>query len=220
METCVREAVSIYAKLPSNPQATDYLANALYLAALAQLQLGDRASYRATCNALVDLKVRSTNVVDNSRPVWPLCLAPDALDDMSRLVRRAEEYVAENSRRAPHFCLQVLGAAHFRAGDYEQAAQRLEESIDAYPNIPQTGTDNINYQRLLLAMTRWKQGRNDEARRLLAKTQSAVDKELQAPSTRWVRRVSLEVLRDEAEALIELKKPDQALENNSQINDE
>ena len=200
--TCAREAVSICGSLQSNPQESGTLANALYLLAMAQLQLGDRAGYRTSCEHLVDLHVRSASVVLNSRPVWPLCLAPDALDDMNRLVKRAETYVAENSRMAPHFCLYVLGAALYRAGDYDQAAQRLEESIDAYPGIPDPGCDTINYQRLLLAMSKWQLGRQDDARRQFADTKSAIDKELQDASTRWNRRISLEQLLAEAEALI------------------
>ena len=194
---------------------TSSLANALYLLAVAQLRLGDKAGYRATCKTLVDLPVSRTDVVANSRPVWPLCLAPDALDDMSRLVKRAEEFVAENSRSEPHFCLYVLGAALYRAGDYERAAQRLEESIDVYPSSPETGFDTINYQQLLLAMAKWQLGKHDEARRSLVEIQSAVEKELQAPSTTWVRRTSLELLRGEAEALIEPKEADEAVENES-----
>jgi hypothetical protein len=102
----------------------------------------------------------------------------------------------------------VLGAALYRAGDYERAAQRLEESIDSYPSVAETGVDSLNYQQLLLAMTRWKQGRKDAARILFADAQSDVDKELQDPSTRWNRRTSLELLRDEAAALIDKKQPD------------
>jgi tetratricopeptide (TPR) repeat protein len=175
--------------------------------ALAQLRLGDKAGYRATCKALVDLPVQSWDDVMRSRPIWPLCLAPDALDDMSRLVKRAEEFVADTSLKNRHFGLYVLGAALYRAGDYERAAQRLEESIDAYPSRPAFGCDTINYQLLLLAMTRWNQGREDEARKLLAEAQSAVDKELQFSSTSWIRRTSLELLRSEAEALIDKEKP-------------
>jgi serine/threonine protein kinase len=207
-EACAREAVSIYQKHDSNPQESDYLANALYITAIARLQLGDRDGYRQTCSALVDLRVRSSDVVANSRPVWPLCLGPDSLDDMSRLVTRAEQYVAENSQRAPHFCLYVLGAAHYRSGNYEEAARRLEESIEVYPNIPGTGADTINYQQLLLAMTKWQLGERDEALLLLAETQPAIDRELQAPSTTWVRRTSLELLRTEAEGLIRKKETD------------
>jgi tetratricopeptide (TPR) repeat protein len=175
--------------------------------ALAQLRLGDKAGYRATCEALVDLPVQSWDDVVRSRPIWPLCLAPSALDDMSRLVKRAEEFVADTSLKNRHFGLYVLGAALYRAGDYERAAQRLEESIDAYPSLSELGRDTINYQLLLLAMTRWNQGREDDARKLLAEAQSAVDKELQFPSTRWNRRVSLELLRSEAEDLIDKEKP-------------
>ena len=110
----------------------------------------------------------------------------------------------------------MLGAALYRAGQYEQAAQRLEESIAAYPSAPaDTGFDTLNYQQLFLAMTKWQLGQRDEARRLLAETQSAVDKELQAPSTLWNRRTSLELLRREAEALIEPKEADEAVENES-----
>jgi serine/threonine protein kinase len=207
-EACVREAAAIYQKLDSNPQVSSSLAEALYLMALAQLRLGDKAGYRATCKALVDLPVQSWDDVIRSRPIWPLCLAPDALDDMSRLVKRAEDFVADTSLKNRHFGLYVLGAALFRAGDYERAALRLEESIDAYPNPPEFGRDTINYQLLLLAMTRWNQGREDEARKLLAEAQSAVDKELQFSSTSWWgRRTSLELLRSEAEALIDKEKP-------------
>jgi serine/threonine protein kinase len=206
-EACAREAASIYEKLDSNPQVSSSLADALYLVALAQLRLGDKAGYRTTCKALVDVPVQSWDDVLRSRPIWPLCLAPNALNDMSQLVKRAEEFVAGVSPKNRHFGLYVLGAALYRAGDYERAAQRLEESIDAYPSQSEVGRDTINYQLLLLALTRWNQGREDEARKLLAEALSAVDKELQFPSTRWNRRVSLELLRDEAEATIVKEKP-------------
>jgi tetratricopeptide (TPR) repeat protein len=213
-EASVREAASIYRKLDSTPQVTSSLANALYLTALAQLRLGEKANYRATCNALVDLSpVHSPDIVVNSRPIWPLCLAPNALDDMSRLVKRADNFFAENSRNERHFCLYVLGAALYRAGDYERAAQRLEESIDVYPRFPGSGFDTLNYQKLLLAMTKRQLGKRDEARLLLAETQPDVDKELQVLSTSWVRRTSLELLRDEAVALVELKAKNIAVEN-------
>jgi tetratricopeptide (TPR) repeat protein len=212
-EACVREAASIYQKLASNPQVSSSLADALYLMALAQLRLGDKAGYSATCKTLVDLPVQSWDDVLRSRPIWPLCLAPDALDDMNRLVKRAEEFVAGTSLKNRHFGLYVLGAALYRAGDCERAAQRLEESIDAYPSLPAFGCDTINYQLLLLAMTRWNQGREDEARKLLAESQSSVDKELQVSSTSWIRRTSLELLLAEAQALIKPRQADKAVEN-------
>jgi tetratricopeptide (TPR) repeat protein len=121
---------------------------------------------------------------------------------MSGPLKRAEQLVRDNPNDHAHFCLYVLGAALYRVGKYEQAARRLEESIHAVPGFPETDHDNVNYQRLLLAMSLWQLGQKDEARRELAEAQSAVEKDLRNPSCRWNRRVSLELFRAEAEALI------------------
>jgi non-specific serine/threonine protein kinase/serine/threonine-protein kinase len=214
-ETYIREALSIYQKHDSHTQEKNVAkADALRDLALMQLRRGDKAGYRETCNALVDLPVRSIDVVVNTRPVWPLCLAPDALDDMSRLVKRAEEFAADKSlNQSSHYGPSMLGAALFRAGRYQEAAERLEQSIAEYPALPPHGFDSLNYQRLLFAMTKWKLGEHHEARRLLAEALPAVEKELEDSSTLWVRRSTLEVLRGEAEALIEPKEVDEAVEN-------
>jgi tetratricopeptide (TPR) repeat protein len=183
-------------------------ANTLYYAALMQLRLGDKAGYRATCKALVELPVDKLLGITKSRPIWTPCLAPDALDDSTLLVKRAEKLVASISLNERHFGLYVWGAALYRAGQYEQAAQRLEESIAAYPSGPERGDDTVNYQQLLLAMTQWQLGQRDTARQLLAETLPAIDKELDSPSTSWNRRATLEILRREAAALIGRKVTD------------
>jgi serine/threonine protein kinase len=214
-ETSVHEAVSIYQKLDS----TNQLANALYITALLQLRRGDKAGYRATCQALVDLPIRTDSVVIRSRPIWPLCLVPDALADMSRPLKNAEKLVRDNPNEHAHFCLYVLGAALYRVGNYAQAARRLEESIRATPGFPETDRDNNNYQCLLLAMSQWQLGRRDEARQLLSETKPAVVQDLQNPSSRWGRQVSLKLLLAEAEALITPMEADQAVENKNRISD-
>jgi TolA-binding protein len=175
-----------------------------------QLQLGDQAGYRAACKALVDLPDYSANVKTKWRPIWTPCLAPNALDDLSLPVKHAEKLVADIPPNKRHFGLYVFGAALYRAGQYKQAAERLEESVAAFPSGSAPATDSISYPRLFLAMTQWRLGQKDEARRLLAETLPAVDKELQSPASVWNRRAALEVLRREAEALIEPKKTDQA----------
>jgi tetratricopeptide (TPR) repeat protein len=217
LEACVREAASIYEQLDSNPQVTSSLANALYLMALAQLRQGDNTGYRATCETLFDLPVRSWDDAIRSRPIWTPCVAPDALDDMSRVVKLAEQFVADKSLKHRHFGLQKLGAALYRAGNYEQAARRLKQSIDTYPSVSDSG-DILNYDQLFLAMTNWHLGQYDEARQLIAETLPAVEKELQSPATRFVRRTSLELLLAEAEALIGSTEADGAVE--IQTNDE
>jgi tetratricopeptide (TPR) repeat protein len=186
---------------------------ALYHVALIQLRLGDKAGYRATCKALINMPDDSANLANKWRPIWTPCLAPDALDDLPLHVRRAEEYLAKTPQSESHVSLYLLGAAHYRAAQYNQAAQRLQESIAAYPSDPAPGYDTIYYQQLLLAITKWQLGERDAARRLFAETQRAVDKELQAPSSDWNRRATLELLRAEAGALIEPKKANEAVEN-------
>jgi hypothetical protein len=55
----------------------------------------------------------------------------------------------------------------------------------------------------MLAMAQWRPGQQADARRLLAETLPAVEEELESPASGWNRRATLELLRDEAEALIE-----------------
>src|SRR5262249_55222382 len=121
----------------------------------------------------------------------------------------------DNANDQRHFRLFVLGAALYRNGQYERAAHCLEDSIAVYPTPSLHGFDTLNYQRLLLAMSRWKLGLREEARRLLRETQSPIDEELASPLTEWVRRTTFEVLRREAETLIERKEAVEAVEKKS-----
>jgi hypothetical protein len=135
------------------------------------------------------------------------------MDDPTRLVELGEKLVASKSLAEPHFGFYLLGAAHYRAGQYAQAAQRLNESIAAFPTGSEAVRDSINYPRLFLAMTEWQRGHQKEAGHLLTKTLRAVEQELQSPSSDWNRRATLELLRDEAETLIGQKKAGRAGDN-------
>jgi tetratricopeptide (TPR) repeat protein len=185
-------------------------ANSLYYVGVVQARLGDTAGHRTTCQALVELPFGKLEGLTKSRPVWTPCLMLNAIDDPSLPVKLGEEFVADNSPGEPHFRLYVLGAAHYRAGQYAQAAQRLEESIAAFPSGSAPVTDSKSYHRLFLAMTQWKLGKKDEARQLLAETQPDVERELESPASAWNRRATLEILRAEAEALIGKNRADKA----------
>jgi tetratricopeptide (TPR) repeat protein len=188
-------------------------ANALYYIAVAQARLGDKAGYRSTCKVLGELPFNKLVGVTKSRPIWTLCLAPHAVDDFDQIVKRGHEFAAIDKS---HFSLYVLGAALYRAGQYVQAAERLEESSAAYhhdPLPPGAAYEGRNYQQLFLAMTKWQRGQRDEARRLMAETLPAVEKELQSPSSAWNRRATLELLRAEAKALIGQEEAEEAVEN-------
>jgi tetratricopeptide (TPR) repeat protein len=210
------KALSYVPRLPPASASAD----TLYYLAVALARVGDKAGYRATCKALVELPFDNLEGLTKSRPIWTPCIGPDALDDPTLPVKLGEEFVKNStSIGEPHYGLYILGAAHYRAGQYEQAAQRLEESIAVYPSNPVPGHDTMNYHRLLLAMTQWQLGEQDEARRLLAETLPEVQKELNAPASSWNRRATLEILRHEAETLIEPKQADEAVENKTRTND-
>jgi hypothetical protein len=69
-------------------------------------------------------------------------------------------------------------------------------------------------------MTKWQQGKYDDARRMLREIRPAIDKRLETPTLLWHRRVNRELIRNEAVALIEPKEADEAVENKSRPNKE
>jgi hypothetical protein len=153
--------------------------------------------------------------LDDSIPyqrLWILCLGPHAGEDLGAQLKQAEEIVAKKSPAQfghSSIDLMVLGGLLYRAGQYEQAAQRLNDSIAARYNDPlralRTGLD----PQLLLAMTKWQFGQRNEARRELAEIQPALDEWLRKPEIFWLRRAQVEILRQEAEALIGPKEADE-----------
>jgi tetratricopeptide (TPR) repeat protein len=197
------------------------LAMCLHALALTQLRLGDNAGYRATCKMLADVPISAFDDEMIARMVWTWCLGPDALDDQTLPIKHAEKLMVDDSRQTRNFELLVSAAALYRAGQYDQAAERLTQSIAASStNPPLPGFECHNYQQLLLTMTRWKQGRADKARQLLAEAIPSVAAEIQSPSTLWHRRAQLEILSREAEALIGQSDEIEAVENEGSDSDE
>jgi serine/threonine protein kinase len=193
-------------------------ANSLYYLALVQLILDDETGYRASCKALIDLPDYTAEAALQSRPIWTPCLAPNSLEDLNLLTSRAEAFAGNAPPEYRHVALTILGAAHYRAGQYERATDRFDEASAAYrSNQTPTFISMIDYQRLYLAMTKWQLGERDAARRLLAQMQAIVDRELESTSITWNRRATLEILRREAEALIQSYEADKAVENEGRI---
>jgi tetratricopeptide (TPR) repeat protein len=192
----IRKSAALH-KLPLDPTIA---ANELYYHALAHARVGDAAGYRESCAALMSLPLDELSGPVRSRPIWTPCLAPEALDDPTLPIELAKKFLA-NAPNERQFALLLLGAAHYRAGQYEEAASKLEESVAADVGEAR-GTDSSSYHRLFLAMTRWQLGQQDQARRLLAETLPAIDQEFRVPTGGWNRRATLELLRSEAEALI------------------
>jgi tetratricopeptide (TPR) repeat protein len=193
-------------------------AKAFSCLAIVRLRLGDDAGYREACAKLIQLAPRIVDDGDRLNCIRVPNLGPDAVDP-NLLVKLAQEFAANNSLRTPFVDLNVLGAAHFRARQYEQAAECLEEAVAQIPSDvpPSNGTDFM--PPLLLAMTKWQRGAHDEARGMLRELQPRIEERLRSPWIYWDHRAVLEIRWREAEAMIQPKEADEAVENNSRTSD-
>jgi eukaryotic-like serine/threonine-protein kinase len=130
-------------------------------------------------------------------------LAPNTTDDGAKFVRLAEQAVDAHPKTGPW--LQTLGGAHYRAGQYDRALSRLQESEKAdwygYPTI-------INW--LLLAQVHHRLGHAEEARKWLDKAGEWLDQATQKTPKEQADALHLELhdlmacrlLRREAQLLL------------------
>jgi WD40 repeat protein/serine/threonine protein kinase/tetratricopeptide (TPR) repeat protein len=93
-------------------------------------------------------------------------MSPSSAPEPARVVALAEEAAASAPKDTwdpkAAWYLHTLGVAHYRAAQFDQAARRLHESIDASPNSP---AQVVNW--LALAMTHQRLGEFAEARQWL-----------------------------------------------------
>jgi serine/threonine protein kinase len=201
------EAAAFVRKVANYADHSTDKASSIYehcMLALMQLRLADYAGYRRTCKAILDLPMTNAEEELKWRAVWALSIAPDSIDDLGELVTRTEEMLGSASSKHRPFGLVMLGAALYRAGEFERAIRCLEEVGTEPAGGPPKSFYEVprNYRRLLLAMATWKSGERERARGMFADTQTAVEQELPSPSASWNRRATLEVLCQEARALI------------------
>jgi tetratricopeptide (TPR) repeat protein len=192
----------------------DSAAQRIFCLALVRLTLEDKSGYREACAALEKAAEKSSDSAAPVKLLWTYVLGPNAVDDLNGPLKQAEAIVA-NPSDMPYFDRAVLGAVHYRMSQYDRAVPLLEKSIAQYAGKRPIGTGTVLFPKLLLAMTRWQQGDRDEARRMLDEIQPAINSELQSPLSLWQRRAQLEILRREAETLIEPKEAEGAPNNDN-----
>jgi tetratricopeptide (TPR) repeat protein len=87
---------------------------------------------------------------------WQLATCPDkALWDADRAVELAKEALRLTPEEST--CLNTLGVAYYRAGDWHKARETLNRSKDL-----RSGGDSFDW--FFLAMAHWQLGEKDEAR--------------------------------------------------------
>jgi hypothetical protein len=164
--------------------------------ALAHLGGGDLVGYRASCAALVKRFGRTENPEDFRRVATTCLLAPEAVTDFTDLELALKRRVAENPKVCTYH--HLLGRMYCRTGRWKEALLHLEAALQT-PYHLKNGSDLTD--RLFLAMSHHYLGQADEARKWLDKAVQGIDQAAKAQPLSWTRRVELQLLRREAEAL-------------------
>ncbi|XZE17591.1 protein kinase domain-containing protein [Pirellulaceae bacterium SH449] len=166
-----------------------------YQTALLSLNVGDRSFYATACNKM--LKAFSNSDVQDARyfTVWSCVLAPNAFVDYTQVIAMCRE----NHEKDPTDTrfVNALGAVFMRAGQYPEAKQSLEETLAASDPEKTLST----YYSYFLAMTHHHLGDQEASREWLQRANTLADEEV-GKSPAWNRRLTIELLRKEAEDLI------------------
>jgi serine/threonine protein kinase/tetratricopeptide (TPR) repeat protein len=191
------EAIAVYRKaLTLSPGVMQH-----YWLALVQLAAGDLTGYRGTCATMLDRFGRTDNPEVASWVVWATVLAPDSVEDLDRPVTMAEADLRSDPG-AEKYSL-CLGAALYRAGRFDEAIQRLNQASAARQATAKPSTASPAYHWFFLAMAHQRSGRGEEAREWLSKAIKRAEQETSDERLDWNRRFTLQLLRREAEALVE-----------------
>jgi len=129
------------------------------------LLTGDVAAYRQVCAQVLDQFGDTTD----ARTAYLVAriggLGPDAVSDPDLLVRLADRAV--QAEPVPHY-LHVLGLAHYRAGDFNRAIERLTESVNG-----NWSGNAANW--LVLAMAHYRLGNAGDARKWFDQAVRTID---------------------------------------------
>ncbi len=155
------------------------------LAALVHLAAGDREGYRRACAEALAQTGGSPDAATARWVAWASVLAPDAGTDPAAVVRFAERALSDSPNRVTG--LTVLGAALYRAGQYDKAVERLREAAKSSADAPVTW--------LFLALAERRRGQTAAARQAYDNAVRAAQGA--APQT-WQQREEWRVLSAEA----------------------
>ncbi|MBW3540206.1 MAG: tetratricopeptide repeat protein [Planctomycetes bacterium] len=186
---------------PDNTQHHDHYAHALL-----SLKRQDVVQYRATCRTMLDRFGKTDDPLSLQFTAWTCALAPKAVADLSPVVALAEE--AASKKPDDPFVQNTLGAVLYRAGRFQQAVDALHEA-DRLLQKPKAGLNSSpadNWYFLAMAYHRLED--RDEAQNWLDKANEWTDRLLQQQESEtagpvvWNRRLTLELLRQEAGGLL------------------
>jgi WD40 repeat protein len=166
------------------------------------LQQGDEEGYARLCRQLLKRFGAARDAEGAGGVAWTCVIRPGAVADPAAVVQ-----VASGPKPAllwNYTDRVTLGAAQYRAGQYEAAARQLSAAVDTHP-----GGGTV-HAWLFLAMAHQRLGHAAEARRWLNRAAEAMDRgarpegpaRVAAPTPRWTERLENRLLRGETETLL------------------
>ena len=176
-----------------------------YMYACVCIDAGDRPAYRKACADMLQQFAESSKTSELYLAAWSCVLAPDAVDDYSPAIESAEQAVVNDANSEDY--LKTLGGILYRAGRFEEAVQRLTEANNLIEDSDAESQVSPAYTWYFLAMAHHKLGNGEEAEKWLQKANESTDKVLVeheegTTPLSWNRRLTLKLLREEAEALL------------------
>jgi tetratricopeptide (TPR) repeat protein len=189
-----------------------------YFGALYSLKKGDLRAYRQTCADMLKRFTASKNENDRRFTVWTCVLGPKALEEYAAVIELARRRAGSSPKN--RVSLEYLGAILYRSGQFAEALAQLTAAV----NAPEDKATTVTYSHYFLAMTHHRLGHHNDARRWFDRAAQATKKMLAEDKTEagepvpWNRRLTLELLHAEAQALlgeVELLPPPQAVKEAS-----
>jgi WD40 repeat protein/serine/threonine protein kinase/tetratricopeptide (TPR) repeat protein len=178
-----------------------------YAYALTCLGAADPARYRRACTTMLERFGGTYNPEVAYWLAWSAVVGPDGVKDWDRLIKLAEAA----ARHDPGSYTTALGAALYRAHRLPEAVQRLnEDSADLAKQGTQPLPSSSAYTWFFLAMSHQQLDRCEDARQWLDKASEQMDRETTDPNVAWDRRLTLQLLRREAETLLGTKKEERS----------
>ena len=196
-------------------EATEDLAKAIelkpdqhyhyYQRALVALATGDDTQYRETCRQMLEIVADSEEPMETQFTAWTSALAPDAVDDYAVPLKLAESALEAEPENQQY--LNSLGAVQVRAGLQEEALATFDKAAA----VGESDNTSSAYDYYFRALAEQALERTNAAQQSLAKANELAAAELENESDppAWDRKLIIELLRTEADALINTaKEPD------------
>ncbi|MBL8820126.1 MAG: tetratricopeptide repeat protein [Planctomyces sp.] len=170
---------------------------------LALLSLADGrniGNYKSACQRMMAKFAESRELDAVSSTGWTCALAPEALDDYGPAIDSMRKGLGKDPENPA--LLRSLGALQFRAGLFQQSIEALTPLASPGETAVEAKSSKA-YALFFLAMAQHHAGQTEQGKQTLTRAVTLARQELSSHETLpWNRKLTLELLRDEAVAII------------------